>query len=75
MLPEKEQRRVVSSRGAVVEISPTQKEDAMQKFIRIGEWFVSLDMPDPGTNWRQMAICILFVALVAVVMVAMLWAV
>ncbi|MFH1627856.1 MAG: hypothetical protein ABIE47_03940 [Pseudomonadota bacterium] len=47
----------------------------MQKFIRIGEWFVSLDMPDPGTNWRQMAICILFVALVAIVMVVMLWAV
>ena len=46
----------------------------MQKFIRIGEWFVSLDMPDPETNWREMAICVLFVALVAIVMVAMLWA-
>ena len=75
MLPEKEQRRVVSSRGADLYDSPSRKEGKMQKFIRIGEWFVSLDMPDPGTNWRQMAICILFVALVAVVMVAMLWAV
>ena len=47
----------------------------MDGFIRIGEWFVSLDLPDPRTNWREKAGCILFVALVAVVMVAMLWAI
>ena len=41
----------------------------------LGEWFVSPDLPDPRTNWQEMAACILFVALVAVVMVAMLWAV
>ena len=46
----------------------------MNGFIRIGEWFVSLDLPDPRTNWREMAVCILFVALVDVVMAAMLWA-
>jgi hypothetical protein len=32
------------------------------------------DMPDPKTDYRQMLVCVLFVALVAIVMVAMLWA-
>jgi len=32
------------------------------------------DMPVPATDWRQIAACVLFVALVAIVMVAMLWA-
>jgi len=50
------------------------KEEVMVRFIRIGEWFVNLDMPDPATNWRQMLACVLFVALVAIVMVALLWA-
>mgnify|MGYP001228234863 CR=1 FL=1 len=31
------------------------------------------DMPDPETNGRQMTACVLFVALVAIVMLAMLW--
>jgi len=47
----------------------------MDGFIRIGEWFVNLDLPDPRTHWREMVICILFVALVAIVMVTMLWAI
>ena len=47
----------------------------MNGYIRIGEWFVSLDMPDPHTNWQEMVICVLFVALVAIVLLAMLWAV
>jgi len=47
----------------------------MDGFIRIGEWFVSLDLPNPRTHYREMAIYILFVALVAIVLVAMLWAV
>ena len=47
----------------------------MDGFIRIGEWFVSLDLPDPRTHYREMAICILFVALVAIVIVTILWAI
>jgi len=31
-------------------------------------------MPDPATDWKQMLFCILFVALVAIVMVAIMWA-
>jgi len=47
----------------------------MKTITKICGYFVELDLPDPATNWREMVICILFVALVAIVMVTMLWAI
>jgi len=47
----------------------------MNLLVKICGYFVSLDMPDPATDWKQMLFCIGFVALVAIVMVAIMWAV
>ena len=68
-----------------MEAGEVQKEEIMNILTKDKLWRCFLkdcdasqrepvqDMPDPATNWRQMAACILFVSLVAIVMVAMLW--
>ena len=44
----------------------------MEAFVRVGEWFVKLDLPYPRAEWRRMLACIGVVALIAVVLVGLL---
>ena len=44
----------------------------MEAFVRVGEWFVKLDLPDPRTEWPRMLAESLVVALIGVVLVFLL---
>lgn len=41
--------------------------------VKISRWFVSLDMPDPRTNWRRMLACVGLVAMIAATLIAALF--
>jgi len=44
----------------------------MEGFTKVGEWFCKLDLPDPRSEWRRILSCVLFVALLAIVLAALL---
>jgi hypothetical protein len=41
----------------------------METMTKLKEQWISLDMPDPATNWPEMLACVLFVAFFAVVLI------
>ena len=44
----------------------------MDAFVRVGEWFVKLDLPDPRTEWPRMLAESLVVALIGIVLLGLI---
>ena len=44
----------------------------MDAFVRVGEWFVKLDLPDPRVEWPRMLAESLVVALIGIVLIGLL---
>jgi len=47
----------------------------MDRFVKVAGVFVSLDMPDPKTEWRGIAAAVGFAILLGVMLITALWAV